>query len=201
MLTHNRGMPAGEQGREFRGGVILGAERGDAVEVVPYDRVWPQRYAEMRGRLVEVLGPVARRIEHVGSTAVAGLAAKPVVDIQVSVEDLRDEPAYRGAIESLGFGLRYRKAHWRYFRPIPGIPRDYQVHVCQSGSKWERDHLLFRDYLRVLPDRAAEYGTLKRDLAPRYGSDRVGYTDAKAPFIKETLQRAEEWARRTDWAP
>jgi GrpB-like predicted nucleotidyltransferase (UPF0157 family) len=194
-------MSAGEQGREFRGGLILGEERGDAVEVVPYDRLWPQRYADMRERLRDVLGTVARRIEHVGSTAVPGLAAKPVVDILLSVDDLQDEQAYRGPIESLGFGLRYRKAHWRYFRPIPGIPRDYQMHVCQSGSKWQRDHLLFRDYLLVHPDRAAEYGMLKRDLAPRYGLDRIGYTDAKAPFIRETLRRAEEWAAETGWAP
>jgi len=191
-----------EAGREFRGGTILGEERREeSVEVVSYDPSWPVRYEQMRSRLAHVLGPTAARIEHVGSTAVPGLAAKPVVDIQVSVGDLDAETAYRPAIESLGFGLRYRKEDWRYFRPVPGIPRDFQVHVCQTGSKWERRHLLFRDYMRTHPDRAAEYGALKRDLAPQFGLDRVGYTDAKAPFIDAALRDAEKWASEVGWQP
>jgi GrpB-like predicted nucleotidyltransferase (UPF0157 family) len=190
-----------EAGREFRGGTILGEERGESVEVVSYDPAWPVHYEQMRARLALVLGPTAARIEHVGSTAVPGLAAKPVVDIQVSVGDLDAEAAYRPAIESLGFGLRYRKEYWRYFRPVPGVPRDFQVHVCQSGSKWERDHLLFRDYMRTHPDRAAEYGALKRALAPKFGLDRVGYTDAKVPFIDAALRDAGEWAAEVGWRP
>lgn len=195
------GLKPDEPGREFRGGLVLGEERGDSVEIVPYDGTWPSRYQEMRRRLAEALGSVARRIEHVGSTAVPGLAAKPVVDIQLSVGDIDDEAAYRRSLESLGFGLRYRKPYWRYFRPVPGVPRDFQVHVCLSGGKWERDHLLFRDYLRAHPDRAAAYAALKRDLALRYAQDRIGYTDAKAPFIEEILSQAEAWAAQTGWSP
>lgn len=190
-----------EQCREFRGGVILGAERGDPVEVVEYDPAWPERFERLREQLANVLGPVAQRIEHVGSTAVPGLAAKPVVDVQVSVAEIEDEAAYVPGIESLGFGLRYRAPDWRYFRPRPGLPRLAQVHVNPTGGERERAHLLFRDYLRAHRDRAAEYAVLKRSLAPRFGRDRIGYTDAKEPFIEETLRRAEEWARQSGWQP
>ena len=194
-------MDTDEPSREFRGGHILGGERADPVEIADYDPAWPEVYAALRARLAQALGETAVRIEHVGSTAVPGLAAKPVVDVQVSVPDLADEAAYRPHIESLGFGLRYRTDEWRYFRPPPGLPRLWQVHVCQSGSTRERGHLLFRDHLRAHPERAAAYGELKRDLAPRYGLDRVGYSDAKAPFIEETLRLAEAWAARTGWSP
>lgn len=185
--------------REFRGGLILGRERDDPVEIADYDPIWPVRFHELRGRLAQALGPVARRIEHVGSTAVPGLAAKPVVDVQVSVDDLDDEAAYVPRIEPLGFGLRYRAPYWRYFRPPPGMPRVYQVHVWAAGSAWERDHLLFRDYLRAHPRRGEEYAGLKRELAVRHREDRIAYNDAKTDFIRETLRRAEAWARSTGW--
>jgi GrpB-like predicted nucleotidyltransferase (UPF0157 family) len=192
-------MTSEQPAREFRGGLILGLERDDPVEIVDYEPVWPARFEELRRRLAEALGPLAKRIEHVGSTAVPGLAAKPVVDVQVSIDDLDDEDAYVPAVEAVGFKLRYRASHWRYFRPPPGLPRTAQIHVVPSGSDWEREHLLFPAFLRASPDRAAEYAALKRELAARYGRDRVGYNDAKTDFIAETLRHAEKWARRTGW--
>ncbi len=188
-------------GRPFRGGTLFGAERGERVEVSAYDPAWPRLFEDLRVRLAAALRPRAVRIEHVGSTAVPGLAAKPIVDVQVAVPDVADEAAYRGAIEALGFGLRYRTERWRYFRPPPGLPRTWQVHVCAAVSDWERVHLLFRDYLRTHPDRADAYGRLKRRLARRFGIDRIGYTDAKGPFIEESLASAEEWAGEVGWQP
>jgi GrpB-like predicted nucleotidyltransferase (UPF0157 family) len=73
--------------------------------------------------------------------------------------------------------------------------------VCTIGSDWERRHLLFRDYLRSHPETAAEYAALKRDLATRYTWDRIGYNDAKGPFIEAVVERAEEWAAATGWTP
>jgi GrpB-like predicted nucleotidyltransferase (UPF0157 family) len=193
---------AQEAGREFRGGLILGAERGDEpIAIAEYDPAWPVRFAEMRDHLAYALGVTALRIDHVGSTAVPGLAAKPIVDIQVSVPDVDDERAYRSAIESATFGLRYREPGHRYFRPPPGLPRLWQVHVCTIGSEWERVHLLFRDYLRAHPRRAAAYAALKWRLAGEHLADRIAYTDAKEPLIKSALRQAEEWALRTGWQP
>ena len=170
---------------------IFGDVRNDPVAVVPPDEGWLAVFASWRWRLAAALGTSAVRIDHVGSTAVPGLAAKPIVDIQVAVRDVEDEDSYVPAIESLGLRLRSREPGHRYFRPPPGMSRDVQVHVCQAGGQWERDHLLFRDYLRAHPDRAAAYGALKTDLAARYPEDRIGYNLAKGPFIAETLRLAK----------
>jgi GrpB-like predicted nucleotidyltransferase (UPF0157 family) len=85
-----------------------------------------------------------------------------------------------------------------YFR---NDPRTIQVHVCQAGSKWERDHLLFRDYLRAKPEAAREYEDVKRAAAHAHGSDRLAYTEAKGPFIERTLAAAARWAHDTSWEP
>lgn len=189
-----------EGGRPFRGGTLLGAERaGEPVEISLYDPAWPHIFEELRDRLAAAMGPTALRIDHVGSTAVPGLAAKPVVDVQVSVPDVEAEAAYRDAIERQGLALRYREVGHRYFRPPPGLPRTWQVHVCSAGSHWERVHLLFRDYLRAHRDRADAYARLKRRLARVHPDDRIAYTDAKSAFIEETLTLAEAWAEGIGW--
>lgn len=193
------------EGREFRGGLILGgdaAARGpEPVEIADYDPLWPTRFEQMRELLAEALADTALRIDHVGSTAVPGLPAKPVVDIQVSVSDVDDETTYRKEIEAQGFALRYREAGHRYFRPPPGLARLWQVHVCTVGSKWERDHLLFRDYLRAHSAAADEYGRIKRLAASVHANDRIAYTDAKGPWIERALADAVQWARATGWRP
>ena len=189
-----------EEEVEFRGGVLLGRTRDDPIEVVSYNRRWPGMFKRMRDRLANALGPVAVRIDHVGSTAVPGLAAKPIIDIQVSVPDVEDEEAYREAIESCGFTLRYREAGHRYFRPPADQPRTYQLHVCTFGSKWEHDHLLFRDFLRGHADEAARYEAIKNDVAGHYRHDRIGYMDAKQPYIENALGRAEVWADEVGWS-
>lgn len=172
---------------------------GSPIDVVPYDRTWPTRFVNLRRRLVTELGPVAVRVEHVGSTAVPGLAAKPIVDVQVSVADVEAEATYLRGIERVAAPLRSREPGHRYFRPAGNSVRDVHVHVCNAGSTWERDHLLFRDYLRAHPDARDAYGLLKSELASRYGDDRLAYTDAKSTFILDSLDEALEWAAKTDW--
>lgn len=171
----------------------------DAIKVVVYDERWPQRSEDWRRQLDDALGPAALRIEHVGSTAVPGLAAKPIIDIQISVRDVEREASYVPAIERAGVALRAREPRQRYFRPAGDRPRDVQIHVCDAGSTWERDHLLFRDYLRANPAARDAYGRLKVELADRYGDDRLGYTDAKSAFILDTLDAANAWATRVGW--
>ena len=178
---------------------LLGDSGGDPVEVVPYDPAWAAAFGRWRDRLAAALGPTARRVERVGSTAVPGLAAKPVIDVQVSVPRVEDEAAYLPAMESLGLPLRAREQGHRYFRPPRGRPRDVQVHVCREGSAWERAHLLLRDYLRAHPEAREAYGALKASLAERYRDDRVAYNEAKAGFILDTLEEARRWAEATGW--
>ncbi|MDP8904145.1 MAG: GrpB family protein [Chloroflexota bacterium] len=182
------------------GGRQVGPVRNDPIEIADYDPAWPARFEEMRARLAEALGSLALCIDHIGSTAVPGLPAKPVIDIQVSVPDVEDEGAYREAIEAQGFVLRWIEPGHRYFRPPPGLPRLWQVHVCTVRSEWERVHLLFRDYLRAHPAEAGQYAELKMRLAAEHRGDRIAYTDAKGPFVEEVLARADEWARASGQA-
>ena len=191
------GRTEGEEGPELE---LLGEATNEPVYVVDADPGWPARFEALRARLEARLGP-SFRIDHVGSTAVAGLAAKPIIDIQVSVPDLADEHAYRTAIESIGVVLRAREPGHRFFRTPPETERRLHVHVCESGGDWERRHLLFRDYLRAHPERAAEYERLKRRRAEELRDDRIAYTDAKDDFVAETLTRAERWAAETGWRP
>jgi GrpB-like predicted nucleotidyltransferase (UPF0157 family) len=183
------------------GGRIVGRDRNEPIELSEYDPARPARFEEMRDRLAAALGEVALRIDHVGSTSVPGLVAKPIVDIQVSVSDVDDEAVYVAPIEALGLEMRWIETGHRYFRAPPPLPRRCQVHVCTVGSDWERRHLLFRDYLRSHPDAARDYGNLKRRLAAEHKWDRIAYTDAKGPFIDATTAKAEVWAAETHWQP
>ena len=141
----------------------------------------------------------ALRIEHVGSTSVPGLPAKPVIDIQVSVASLHDEDSYVPPCQAAGLQLRSRDDGHRFFRPPAGRPRDVHVHVCAAGSSWERGHLLFRDFLRA--DRAGQdaYAAMKLQTASRWRDDRMGYTEAKNDLILDLLDQAERWAAARGW--
>jgi len=174
------------------------AER-DPVEVVPYDPAWPARFQSWRTRLATLLASTAERIEHVGSTAVPGLPAKPVIDIQVSVSNPDLESSYVPAVESLGVQLRSRDREHRFFRPFSGLPREVQVHVCATGSPWERKHLLFRDYLRSNEIGRDSYLAAKLEAAERWRDDRVAYADAKTEVILRLTSDAESWARKIGW--
>lgn len=178
-----------------------GSERHDlSLEVVAYDPSWPGRYQSWRDRLAGQLADTALRIEHVGSTAVPGLPAKPTIDVQVSVADLDDEPRYVPQIEQAGVQLRSRDALHRFFRPFAGQPREVHVHVCQAGSDWEREHLLFRDYLRSHPEAKDAYAQVKWEAAAVWWDDRIAYTDAKTGVILDLLDAAQAWASANSWA-
>jgi GrpB-like predicted nucleotidyltransferase (UPF0157 family) len=179
--------------------VMFGEPSGESVTLVVSD-VWPARFEELRKVIVSALGDTAVRVDHVGSTAVPGIPAKPIVDIQVSVPDVEDEDAYGPALERLGWSMRSREPGHRYFRTPKGAQPRIQVHVCEVGGEWEREHLLFRDYLRAHPERASAYGEVKRHFGERYRDDRLAYTEAKTPFIRTTLAIAERWAAETGWS-
>ncbi len=182
--------------------VVPESDRGmELIQLAPYDPKWPARFDAWKRRLSLALTQTARRIDHVGSTAVPGMAAKPVIDIQVSVDDMRDEAAYVPAIESLGVQLRSRDDDHRFFRPFPRRPRDVHIHVCNVGSAWERRHLLFVDYLRATATAREAYLQAKHAALARWADDRIAYTEAKDDVILAITAQADVWARHTGWRP
>lgn len=181
--------------------VTVGSERFDAINLVAYDKEWPARFAAWRNLISDALERVALRIDHIGSTSVPGLAAKPIVDVQVSVADMPDEQSYVPQLERVGVQLRSRDDLHRYFRPFAERPRDLHIHVCPVGSQWAREHLLFRDYLRANRAAREAYAKAKRDASRVWSDDGWAYTDAKSEVILNVLDEAERWALDTDWRP
>jgi GrpB-like predicted nucleotidyltransferase (UPF0157 family) len=172
------------------------------VEIAQYDPTWPMRFAQLGSELRDALGTTALRIDHIGSTAVPGLAAKPIIDMQVSVAAFQPLDAYRLPLERLGYIFRSDNPERtkRYFREAPGTPRRH-IHVRRAGSWAEQFALLFRDYLRTHEEEARRYESLKYQLAASYQEDRHGYTDAKAPFIWEIMAKADRWSQEVGWEP
>lgn len=160
----------------------------EAVALHAADPRWPAMATEWADRIKAALAPTHALVEHVGSTAVPGLAAKPVLDLQVAVPDIDSETAYRPGLESLGLILRQREPGHRFFRPPAGTSRTVHVHVYQSGSPWQRDQLRFRDRLRADPALARRYAALKLSLAQQVGHDRLAYNQGKAAFIAEVIR-------------
>jgi len=172
------------------------------VSVVPYDPEWANGFQSLGNRLRIALQGLADRIDHIGSTSISGMAAKPIVDIQISVPRLEPINPFKRAVESVGFVWRSdnRDLTKRYFREKPGDPRTH-IHVRPSGSWGEQFALLFRDYMRVHPNDAAAYGQLKYELAEKYREDRKAYLNGKAAFIWTVMQRATDWSQETGWQP
>jgi GrpB-like predicted nucleotidyltransferase (UPF0157 family) len=168
--------------------VLVGGREESTVEIVAYIDEWPARYEVERRRIGDALGATARRIEHIGSTAVPGLAAKPIVDIMVTVDDPNDESTFRAPLESVGYILRVREPDHRMFRTAE---RDVHVHIWRSGDEDEDRQLLFRDHLRTHERDRSRYEEVKRSLAGHY-RDMNYYAEAKSDVVEEILQRAVE---------
>ncbi len=143
---------------------VLGDSDAADVRIVDYDESWPARFEIERARIDGALGAVARRVEHVGSTAVPGLAAKPIVDISVGVDDPDDDALFVPQLTAAGYVLRVIEPEHRMFR---SPQRDVHVHVWREGSDKQREQLVFRDWLRVNEEDRLLYESVKRDLAAR----------------------------------
>jgi GrpB-like predicted nucleotidyltransferase (UPF0157 family) len=176
---------------------ISPAERAEPVIVVPYDPAWPVAFEQLRGRLAAALGDLTVGVEHVGSTAVVGLDAKPILDIDVVVRHADDFAPVAARLASLGYthlgdlGIVGREA----FRASPELPR-HHLFVCASGAAPLQAHLILRDALRADPELARAYGTLKRDLAQQFRDDRDSYAEGKTAFITSVLLDARAGRRR-----
>jgi GrpB-like predicted nucleotidyltransferase (UPF0157 family) len=164
------------------------------VEIVAYDPVWPRLFEEERLAIAGALAPwLVGSIEHIGSTAIPGLAAKPVIDIMAGVQSLDASRPAIDAAAALGycyFPYRPESEHW-FCKPSPAL-RTHHLHLVPVGSRQWLAAVAFRDYLRDHPAIAAEYETLKRRLAREFHFDREAYTHAKHPFVERITSLALE---------
>lgn len=164
----------------------------DTVYLAPYDPQWPAQFAHLAGLVRAALGDDVLLLEHVGSTSVPGLAAKPVIDVVLAVADSSDEAAYVPRLEAQGFTLRIREPEWYEHRLLkaPGIKGN--LHVFSQGCPEIAQMLLFRDWLRSHPGDRRRYEGAKRELAARTWRYTQNYADAKSAIVQEILARARE---------
>jgi len=169
----------------------LGLESG-TVRVVPYDPAWPTLYTAELTRVEPILRAhgISLAFEHTGSTAVPGLAAKPILDLLAGRRSEQDRGSSIAALEAAGYTYRGEQGipGRDFFRR--GDPRQYHIHLTEIDSDFWRDHLAFRNYLRANPDALAAYAALKQELAARYPRDREAYIDGKTAFVERTLEAA-----------
>lgn len=168
----------------------------EPVRVVAYDPRWPRLFEVERGRVEAAIGAWAVRIEHIGSTAVPGLAAKPVLDLLVEVGSPGDADRCIRPLEEIGYAYWAGdpKPYRRYFVRFANADRTartHNLHVVEAGHGFGAERLLFRDYLRAYPGTAHEYARLKRELAARFYHDREAYTAAKTEFVREVVRRSQ----------
>jgi GrpB-like predicted nucleotidyltransferase (UPF0157 family) len=188
-LPPRAGEPDSDRDR-YLDSVLIGGRESVTIVVSDYDPAWPSRFAELEARIASALGDAALAVEHIGSTSVPGLAAKPIIDVLLVVADVDDERSYVTAMEDAGFVLRVREAGHRMFR-TPA--RDVHIHVCPPGDPAIPDYLDLRDWLRTDASDRSLYAAVKRDLAQRPWSDMNRYAEAKTDVIHEILGRARAW--------
>jgi GrpB-like predicted nucleotidyltransferase (UPF0157 family) len=190
-------------------------EATQMIQIVPYNECWPKEFAEIGSVLRRVLGDLAVRIDHIGSTSIPGLASKDCIDVQLTVRSFKPFEPVQTALGSVGYEFRAEvtsdhqppgtdtsDGDWekRYFKPPTG-QRATHLHVRAEGRANQRYPLLFRDYLRCHPKCADAYAELKRRLAQYHGTDRLVYTTIKDPVCDIVMGAAEEWASLTGWRP
>jgi GrpB-like predicted nucleotidyltransferase (UPF0157 family) len=165
------------------------------IEIVPYTEAWPLAFESEAAALRRVMGAQAIRIEHVGSTAVPGLAAKPVIDIQVSVQSLESLEPFQASLATLAYQFvsitEFDDHEYPWFAKPGQWPSTHHVHLCVAGEELELRHLAFRDYLRRNAEQARRYEALKRKLAGEYEGTTLhsvaSYSMAKSEFIENAL--------------
>ncbi len=180
-------MTEGEQDRDPLEDVLIGGRERVAIVVVDPDEAWPRRFEVLRERLLAALGTSALRVEHIGSTSVPGLAAKPIIDILVVVADSADESAYLPGLEAAGYVLRVREPDWHEHRMFRTPERDVHVHVYSAGCPEVGRNLTFRDRLRRNADDRSRYERTKRELAAREWPDMNAYAEAKTEVIESII--------------
>ncbi len=160
------------------------------ITIDEYDPAWPAMFAREEIRIRQALGPVVIAIDHVGSTAVPGLAAKNRLDIDLIVADPADESAYVAALEPAGYVLRTREPDWYEHRCLWTHDHGVNLHVFGPDCDEHLRHLMFRDWLREHPDDRDRYAAEKRQIAAAHPMDIVEYVNQKAAIVIEILRKA-----------
>ena len=170
--------------------VIIGEIEQPTIVVADYDPAWPDRFRLEEVRIVAALGEAALSVEHIGSTSVPGLAAKPIVDILLVVEDSGEESSYLPALEEAGYVLRVREPDFHEHRMFRTPAKDVHVHVFSAGSPEIERYLLLRDRLRQDEGDRELYAQTKRKLAKRDWPSMDHYAEAKTEVVERIISRA-----------
>lgn len=165
------------------------------VTIVEYDTEWPSLYEKEKGEIIGAIGRIVRSIEHIGSTSVPGLAAKPIIDIMAGVDSEAEADRCVAMLADIGYDdvtPQPENPDWYYCLGKRLDSMYCHLHLVRQGSAFLEDHLLFRDYLRENLQTAGEYHELKKELAARYKNDRPGYNLAKTDFIGAIVEMARK---------
>lgn len=165
----------------------IGLHQG-RVSLLPYHPAWQDLFEQERDILRASLGDLVLEVQHVGSTSIPGMVAKPILDIAIAVRDFDEAKACVAPIEQLGYLYRGELGIPRRHYFVKGEPRTHHIHMLEITSQEWKNHLLFRDILTRDPQKARAYANLKIELAQRFPNDRGAYTDAKAPLIQQILR-------------
>ena len=170
-------------------GLIGGPEKRD-ITIVDYNPTWVVEFQKHAKIIADALGNTALQIEHIGSTAVPGLAAKPIIDILVVVPDSSDESTYLPQLEKVGYELRVREPGFHEHRMMRTREKGVHIHIYSPGSKEVERYLLFRNELRKDPEARKDYEAAKRELAERDWSDMNAYAEAKTKVVESIIESA-----------
>jgi GrpB-like predicted nucleotidyltransferase (UPF0157 family) len=179
---------------------------GRTIEVVDQTPEWSALFEKEAAHLAVIFGTQLVAVHHIGSTAIAGIKAKPIIDILVVIKHIKTIETFNAPMQQLG----YRPRGECLDNPIPGTPgrfyfskdadvRTHQVHVCQEGHEDIEDKLAFRDYLRAHREEAEEYSRLKEHLAAEHRHDSVGYIQGKDAFVRGIIAKALIWRHKAHW--
>jgi GrpB-like predicted nucleotidyltransferase (UPF0157 family) len=178
--------------------VLIGGIEKREIVIADYDPQWPAMFQQHAAIISAALGTKALGIEHVGSTAVPQLAAKPIIDIDVLVADSSDEAAYLPALLASGYVLRVREPDWHEHRMVRTPQLDVHIHIFSTGCVEVARHVAFRDHLRSHAEDRLRYEALKRKLAQEEWADMNAYARAKGELVEEIIARAFDEAPKVD---
>lgn len=164
------------------------------IVIKKYTPNWTLQFTKEQKIIKNIMGDAAIAIEHIGSTSVAGLSAKPILDMMVGVRNLNDIDVFIEPLKTIEYEHVFHKEfpNRRFFRKGLWRAGTHHLHIYQYGSEEWNHNLLFRDYLRSHPNVRQQYEQLKKELANKHRFDRVAYTNAKAPFILDIIKKAKK---------
>lgn len=171
---------------------VIGGKEKPKIEIVEYSQNWPDNYEEHKNEIQKYLGEVALAIEHIGSTSVPNLSAKPIIDILLIVKDSSNEDKYLKKMEAAEYQLRVREPDFHEHRMFRTKEKDVHIHIFSEGSPEIDRYLLFRNRLRNNEVERIMYEQLKINLAKSNWSDMNEYADAKTKFIEQIIELAKK---------